>query len=238
MANTARHLRDGLKLTPGDRALLLAAALPRHGARRFLPRADDGPGHGRLPGDAGFRPPPGAVAEAHVATTASTISYRAELRLRPRGAAHQRRRGRRSICRAVRVAGIGGDMVRPDVLRLFAEKLSAREVRSPRPSCRATAWPRRRWPSPSRDSGRRPSASIRVEPHALQACAARSADARRRSVEIARASSSAAVPLPGHAVMSATTRATPLGERAIGRIYVKGPSLMAGYYNNGKPPPT
>ena len=44
-----------------------------------------------------------------------------------------------------RVAGIGGEMIRPSALREFERALRRRAASMPPPSCRATAWPRRRW---------------------------------------------------------------------------------------------
>ena len=39
-------------------------------------------------------------------------------------------------------------------------------------------------------------------------------------------------PLPGHEAVIRDERGKALGEREIGRIFVKGPSVMAGYFNN------
>ena len=48
-----------------------------------------------------------------------------------------------------RHAGIGGDMIRPDVLDRFAETFEPQRASTARPSSRATAWPRSASPSPS-----------------------------------------------------------------------------------------
>ena len=47
-----------------------------------------------------------------------------------------------------RVAGNGADMIRPDVMQSFVDAFGDAGFKAA-PSCRATAWPKRRWPSRS-----------------------------------------------------------------------------------------
>ncbi|MBV8394414.1 MAG: AMP-binding protein, partial [Alphaproteobacteria bacterium] len=129
-----------------------------------------------------------------------------------------------------RHAGIGGDMVRPDVLERFAEAFESKGFRRSIfiPSygmaevCLAITF------SPA-GTGVRTDAIDRAElaENERAVPAADSADTQR-----ARAFVLCGRVLPGHQLEVRDPSGKALGEREVGRIFVKGPSIMPGYFND------
>jgi fatty-acyl-CoA synthase len=229
VANTRGILRGGLKLTPDDRAF------------SWLPLYHD-------MGLVGFclAPMMGQVTIDYLATTAfarrpalwlklmsdnkTTITFApsfgydlAARRINGDAASLDLSR--------VRIAGIGGDMVRPDVLRLFAEKLAVAKF-DPKAFLPSYGMAEATLAITFTDLD----APVRIDTvnriHYKLA---------RRAVPMAgggpsksRDFVSCGRPLPGHEVIVLDDQGERLADRAIGRVCVKGPSLMAGYYNDGE----
>ncbi len=129
-----------------------------------------------------------------------------------------------------RSAGIGGDMVRPDVLAEFGKAL---EVAKFAPtaflpcygmaeSTLAISFPRSGQPLRVDHVSRH---AVRNENLATPAQAG-GADSRGYVV--------CGRVIPGHTMEVRNSAGSVLGEREIGRIFVKGPSVMSGYYNNAE----
>lgn len=126
----------------------------------------------------------------------------------------------------LRIAGIGGDMVRADVLNLFAETLAVAGFR-----------PRAFLPSYGMAettlaiSFIKPEAPIRIDSVDRTALKMKgkavpaAGDAARSFVVCGR-------PMEGSRVEIRNDAGKALGERLVGRIFVKSPSLMTGYFHN------
>ena len=228
VANTRGILRDGLRLTPDDRAF------------SWLPLYHD-------MGLVGFclSPMMGQVTVDFLSTTAfarrpalwlklmsenrTTMTYSPSFGYDLAG----RRINGEAVTldlSAIRVAGIGGDMVRADVLKLFAEKLSVAGFD-------ATAF------LPSYGMAESTLAITFVDRDApIRIDTINRADYKfgRRAVPANDNADASTVrefvvcgrPLPGHEVVIEDEAGTNLADRRIGRIFVKGPSLMAGYFHN------
>ncbi len=129
---------------------------------------------------------------------------------------------------AFRRAGIGGDMIQPAVLNRFAEVFAPAGFRAAalHPSygmaetCVGITF------SPL-DSGLRVD---RVSRAALAQGRAEPAPAEA-SDELARDLVICGAPLPGHEVEVRDEQSQALADRQVGRIFVRGPSVMAGYFN-------
>jgi fatty-acyl-CoA synthase len=130
-----------------------------------------------------------------------------------------------------RVAGIGGDMVRADILDLFAEKLSVAGFK-PHAFLPSYGMAESTLAVTFADVDK----PIRIDSvDAIQyklsrravpvSASARSQGRERRFVVCGKL-------LPGHEAVIRDERGRTLSEREIGRIFVKGPSVMAGYFNN------
>ena len=126
----------------------------------------------------------------------------------------------------LRIAGIGGDMVRPDVLDSFAAHLSVAGFR-PEAFLPSYGMAETTLAISFIDAD----APIRIDSidrHALKhegrAIPARGANARSFVV--------CGRPMPESTVEIRCERGSVLGERAVGRIFVNTPSLMSGYYHN------
>jgi fatty-acyl-CoA synthase len=129
---------------------------------------------------------------------------------------------------AFRRAGIGGDMIQPAVLRRFAEVFAPAGFRATalHPSygmaetCVGITF------APL-DSG------LRVDRVARAALAQGRAEPAppEAGEETARDLVICGAPLPGHDVEVRDEQGRALGERLVGRIFVRGPSVMAGYFN-------
>ena len=126
----------------------------------------------------------------------------------------------------LRVAGIGGDMVRADVLQLFADTLGVAGFRSaaflPSYGMAETTL------AISFVDADAPFRIDSIDRHALKT-EARAVPAKG---EAARSFVVCGKPMPDSVVEIRNNSGQPLGERRVGRIFVKSPSLMAGYYHN------
>ncbi len=129
---------------------------------------------------------------------------------------------------AWRIAGIGGDMVRPDSLDGFARKMAAAgfDATAFMPSygmaeatLAVTFADSRRPVRVDRVAGADCKSSGRADPAVM-------AQGRERIFV------SCGRPLPGHEIAVRDENRKPLGDRRIGHIWIRGPSLMAGYFGN------
>lgn len=130
----------------------------------------------------------------------------------------------------LRVAGIGGDMVRPEALNLFTEAFASAGFR-------AEAF------LPSYGMAEATLAvtftaldgSVRVDDvdmrHYTRSSVAKPASAITQP-EHKRGFVLCGKPLPGHDIEVRSDAGEPLGERAVGRIFIKGPSLTPGYFSD------
>ncbi|MGE0007294.1 MAG: fatty acyl-AMP ligase [Parvibaculaceae bacterium] len=135
---------------------------------------------------------------------------------------------------AWRVAGIGGDMVRADVLDLFAEKLSVAgfDARAFTPSYGMAE-------STLAITFADPGRPVRVDTvdrlqYKLAQRAVPAGDDLKASPERVRSFVVCGKPIAGHKVVIRDDAGNELGEREIGHILFKGPSLMAGYFENAE----
>jgi fatty-acyl-CoA synthase len=131
---------------------------------------------------------------------------------------------------SLRVAGIGGDMVRMDALNLFADAFAAsgfdRKAFLPSYGMAETTL------AISFTGLDAPVAVDHVDMRhytrsgiAQPASAITSPEHRRAFVKCGRA-------LPGHAIEVRSEEGAPLGDRSVGRIFVKGPSVTPGYFSD------
>ncbi len=129
-----------------------------------------------------------------------------------------------------RVAGIGGDMVRPDVLDRFAEAFgpSGFNARAFVPSYGMAESTLALTMAPLNEPvcvDRVDMAKAKISGKAVPVRSGETSVNTRDFVVCG-------VPLPGHLIEVRDDRGNVLGEREIGHVLVKGPSLMAGYYGN------
>lgn len=127
-----------------------------------------------------------------------------------------------------RRAGIGGDMVQPFVLRRFAETFAAAGFREGAfvpaygmaETCLAVAF------APAEDK-------VRVDRVMRDGLTAGRAEAASESADehVARTFAICGAPLPGHVIEARDERGRPLPDRRVGRIFVRGPSVTPGYFN-------
>jgi fatty-acyl-CoA synthase len=127
-----------------------------------------------------------------------------------------------------RAACIGGDMVRADVLKRFAETLAVAgfNARAFMPSYGMAE-------STLAVSISDPDTPIKIDTIDLNAL-----KSKRRAVPVAKSAEGltrgfvvCGPALPGHEMQVRDDHGTVLKERLVGRIFVKGPSLMSGYFN-------
>ena len=224
----------GLDIVPGDRA---ASWLPLYhdmGLIGFLMAPLCQPALDRLSDAARLRAPADAVAQHHLAQPRHHL-LQPELRLRPRrrGAAPRRCRPI-SISRCWRRAGIGGDMVRPEVLERFAEAFepSGFDRKAFIPSygmaevCLAITF------SPHGVGVRTDivdRTALAEAQRAVPAADPQDGQRARRFVICGRV-------LPGHRLEVRGPDGKVLADREVGRIFVQGPSVMPGYF--GEPEAT
>ena len=128
-----------------------------------------------------------------------------------------------------RIAGIGGDMVRADVLKLFGETLSVAGFRTTAflPSYgMAEATLGVSFASTTEE--------IRVDviDRAAMKSAGEAVPSKATCPDEVRHFVVCGKPLPGHRMRVVDEYGNELGERRIGRIEIAGPSLMSGYYQN------
>ena len=226
-ANTRGILRHGLKLTPEDRAF------------SWLPLYHD-------MGLVGFclSPMMGQVTVDFLATTAfarrpalwlklmsdnrTTITYSPSFGF---DLAARRINGEAvnlDLSR-LRVAGIGGDMVRADVLNRFADVLAVAgfDARAFMPSY-GMAETTLAITFAATDE------AIRIDTIDRTALKTEGKAVPAADGPTARSFVVCGKPMPGSVVEVRSDEGQSLGARAIGRIFVKSPSLMAGYYHNAE----
>jgi fatty-acyl-CoA synthase len=131
---------------------------------------------------------------------------------------------------SLRVAGIGGDMVRADVLQAFAAALEPagfdKDIFLPSYGmAEATLAISFSAMGESLQLDTVSRKSVKTENRAEPLPAQSSGDKARTFVVCGKA-------LPGHRIEVRNEEGTALPDRHIGRIFAAGPSLMAGYYNN------
>ena len=132
--------------------------------------------------------------------------------------------------KALRVAGIGGDMVRPEALKAFADAFGPvgfnRNAFTPSygmaEATLAISFPELGAPVMVDEVDMRHYTRSGV---AQPASALTSPEHKRGFVLCGRA-------LPGHAIEVRSEAGEPCGERQVGRIYIKGPSLTPGYFSD------
>ena len=132
----------------------------------------------------------------------------------------------------IRVAGIGGDMVRPEALNAFAEAFGPmgfnRNAFTPSygmaEATLAISFPKLGEPVTVDDVDMRHYTRSGV---AQPASALTSPENTRGFVLCGR-------PLPGHEILVRGEDGEPCGERAVGRIFIKGPSLTPGYFSDAE----
>ena len=131
-----------------------------------------------------------------------------------------------------RVAGIGGDMVRPEILDAFATALAPagfdRRAFLPSYGMAETT-----LAITFGDLDRPPRIDVvdRAK-YKLRRVAAPATPASRDLPGRTRAFVTCGRPLPGHELVVVNDKGRPLGERQIGHILVRGPSVMVGYFGN------
>ena len=132
-----------------------------------------------------------------------------------------------------RAAGIGGDMVRADVLKQFRRDTFGCGLR---PEClHAELWHggidacgflQRCFASPF--------ASIRLTSSPTSFRAGQFLQGEAQDKDAVRSFVVCGKPLPGHEMVVRDECGQVLRDREIGHIFVKGPSLMSGYYHNAQ----
>jgi fatty-acyl-CoA synthase len=128
-----------------------------------------------------------------------------------------------------RAAGIGGDMVRADILAQFAEKLS---VAGFDPKAFLPSYGMAETTLAITVAELEKPLRIDTVDKAQMKLKRRAVPAKDTHADRVRGFVICGKPLPGYTVEIRDDEGTPLGEREIGRVYVKGPSLMAGYFRN------
>jgi fatty-acyl-CoA synthase len=131
-----------------------------------------------------------------------------------------------------RIAGIGGDMVRPEILEAFAEALAPagfdRRAFLPSYGMAETT-----LAITFGDLDRAPRIDVvdRAR-YKLRRIAVPASPASRELPGRTRAFVACGRPLPGHEVVVVNDKGRPLSNREIGHILIRGPSVMAGYFAN------
>jgi fatty-acyl-CoA synthase len=135
---------------------------------------------------------------------------------------------------AWRVAGIGGDMVRPDVLNLFTEKLSVAGF-DPRAFTPSYGMAESTLAITFADLTKPVKVDVvdRLHYKLAQRAVPASTELRADSERV-RSFVVCGKPIAGHEVVIRDDAGEILGEREIGHILFKGPSLMAGYFENSE----
>jgi fatty-acyl-CoA synthase len=224
MSNTRGILRDGMRITPEDRAFSWLPLYHDMGLVGFCLSAVMGQVSVDFLATTSFARRP-ALWLKLMSDNKSTITYSpsfgydlAARRINGDAVALDLSR--------LRIAGIGGDMVRADVLEGFAAHLSVAGFRSQAflPSYGMAE-------TTLAISFIDPDAPIRVDSidrqalkHEGKAVPARGANARSFVV--------CGRPMEGSTVEIRDAHGNVLGARAVGRIFVNTPSLMSGYYHN------
>jgi fatty-acyl-CoA synthase len=225
MANTTGILREGLRITKADRAF------------SWLPLYHD-------MGLVGFclSPAMGQVSVDYLSTTSFARRPALWLRLMSENrstVAYSPSFGYDLAARRIngeaptldlsnwRVAGIGGDMVRADVLKRFSDTLSVAKFSE------TTFMPSYGMAESTLAVSFAPSG----QPIRIDTIDKNSLKRDNRAVPAvfnaqARSFVVCGKPLPGHDMVVRNELGQLLGDREVGHIFVKGPSLMAGYFEN------
>lgn len=230
VANTRGILRDGLGITNDDRAF------------SWLPLYHD-------MGLVGFclSPMMGQVTVDYLATTSfarrpalwlklmsdnhSTIAYSPSFGF---DLAARRINGEAVTLdlKAWRVAGIGGDMVRADVLNFFADKLSVAGF-DPKAFTPSYGMAESTLAITFADLSKPVKIDVLDRVHyKLAQKAVPASEELMQSPEKVRSFVVCGKPIAGHEIVVRGDNGKDLGEREIGHILFKGPSLMAGYFEN------
>ena len=133
---------------------------------------------------------------------------------------------------SLKAAGIGGDMVRPDVLDFFAEKMKPAgfDPRAFVPSYGMAESTLAVTFVPLKD--RFEVDCVDRAYYKLSRRAVPAGDEIKHKPERQRSFVACGKPLPGHEIEVRDDAGKALGERDIGHIVIKGPSVMAGYFEN------
>ncbi len=232
VANTRGILRDGIKVIDGDRAF------------SWLPLYHD-------MGLVGFclSPMMGQLSVDYLATTAFARRPALWLKLMAENRctvaysptfgydlAARRINGEAKTLdlTAWRVAGIGGDMVRADVLDYFSEKLSVAgfDAQAFTPSY---GMAESTLAITFADFSKPLKIDVVDRVHyKLAQKAVPASDELKQTPERVRSFVVCGKPMPGHEIVIRDDNGEILGEREIGHILFKGPSLMAGYFENAE----
>ena len=151
LANTASILGDGLGGAgrPGRRRLV-AAALPRHGAHRLRARAARRSHPDRLHPDLAVREAAGRCGWRPSTSIAGPSTFAPNFAF----ARVTKRASEADLARwdlsCLRVVGCGAEPINAGHDARLRRTIRAVRAQAPSRSCPATAWPRRRWRSPSR----------------------------------------------------------------------------------------
>jgi fatty-acyl-CoA synthase len=133
---------------------------------------------------------------------------------------------------AWRVAGIGGDMVRADVLEFFAEHMAPAGF-DPRAFVPSYGMAESTLAVTFGDLDTPVRVDVIDRAHSkLSRRAVPVAADQEHAPERTRSFVVCGRPLPGHEVVVRDHQGRTLGEREIGHVLVRGPSLMAGYFDN------
>ena len=124
-----------------------------------------------------------------------------------------------------RVAGNGADMIRPDVMQAFVDAFADAGFKASR-SCPATAWPKRRWRSASCRRAKASKSNWSRKPSCRACPAGEDRPQRFRAIV------NCGKPCRDMRVEIREEDGTPLPERAIGKVWCSGPSLMTGYFRD------
>ena len=133
---------------------------------------------------------------------------------------------------SLRIAGIGGDMVRHDVLDMFAEKMAPAKF-DPKaflPSYGMAESTLAVTFASSEDLFQTDCIDQRYAKLSRKAVPAD--ESIRDKADRARTFVVCGKPIPGHSLEVRSDDGSILGDREIGHIMIKGPSIMAGYYEN------
>ena len=226
-----RHSRAWAAVPRGRSRLLLAAALSRHGPRRLLHLAGRGAGQRRLSRHLGFRPPSRRCGSSSCRRTSAPIAYSPSF-----GYDLAARRAGPDVgsfdLAQWRIAGIGGDMVRPEILEAFAAALAPagfdRRAFLPSYGMAETT-----LAITFGDLDRAPRIDVvdRAR-YKLRRIAVPASPASREMPGRTRAFVACGRPLPGHEIVVVNDKGRLLADREIGHILIRGPSVMAGYFDN------
>jgi fatty-acyl-CoA synthase len=224
-ANARSILRDGMKVTPDDRAFSWLPLYHDMGLVGFCLAPMMGQGTVDFLATASFARRP-ALWLKLMSDNGTTITFSPSFGF---DLAARRINGDAVTLdlSRLRVAGIGGDMVRADVLEQFADTLAVAgfDARAFVPSYGMAE-------TTLAISFTDPDAPIRIDTIDRTALKAEGLARSAAAGEQARRFVACGRPLPDSQVEIRSEAGSALGERAVGRIFVKSPSLMAGYYQN------